>query len=45
MPNLESLRITRITLREIGLRLREPFEISSGLTTSRRILLVELRRG
>ena len=42
MPNLESLRITRITLREIGLRLREPFEISSGLTTSRRILLVEL---
>ncbi len=38
----ESLRITRITLREIGLRLREPFEISSGLTTTRRILLLEL---
>ena len=37
-----SLRLTRITLREIRLSLREPFEISSGLTTTRRILLVEL---
>lgn len=37
-----SLRLSRITLREIRLALREPFEISSGLTTDRRILLVEL---
>jgi O-succinylbenzoate synthase len=37
-----SLRLTRISLREIRLSLREPFEISSGLTTTRRILLVEL---
>jgi len=37
-----SLRITRVTLREIRLTLREPFEISSGVTTARRILLLEL---
>ena len=37
-----SLRVTRITLREIRLTLREPFQISSGLTTVRRILLLEL---
>ena len=37
-----SLRLSRITLREIHLTLREPFEISSGLTTDRRILLLEL---
>ncbi len=37
-----SLRVTRITLREIQLTLREPFQISSGLTTVRRILLLEL---
>ena len=37
-----SLRLTRITLREIRMTLREPFEISSGRTTARRILLLEL---
>lgn len=37
-----SLRLSRITLREIRLALREPFEISSGVTTDRRILLLEL---
>ena len=36
-----SLRLSRITLREIRLALREPFEISSGVTTDRRILLLE----
>ena len=35
--------IARITLREIRLPLKEPFQISSGVTTERRILLVELR--
>ena len=37
-----SLRLSRVTLREIRLALREPFEISSGVTTDRRILLLEL---
>lgn len=37
-----SLRLSRITLREIRMTLREPFEISSGRTTGRRILLLEL---
>jgi O-succinylbenzoate synthase len=37
------LRIERITLREIRLRLREPFRISSGVVDERRILLLELR--
>ena len=37
-----ALRIIRITLREISLALREPFQISSGLTTDRRTLLLEL---
>ncbi len=36
------LQIDRITLREIALPLVEPFQISSGVTTHRRILLVEL---
>jgi len=36
------LRIDRITLREIRLRLREPFRISSGVVDERRILLLEL---
>jgi len=40
-----SLRIGQITLREIRLSLREPFQISSGLTTDRRILLLELADG
>ena len=37
-----SLRLRRVTLREIRLTLKEPFEISSGSTTDRRILLLEL---
>ena len=36
------LRLDRITLREIRLRLREPFRISSGLVDERRIMLLEL---
>lgn len=36
------LRPVRLTLREIRLRLREPFRISSGTAHERRILLVEL---
>jgi O-succinylbenzoate synthase len=36
------LRIESITLREISLALKEPFQISSGTTVQRRILLVEL---
>ena len=39
------LRIDRITLREIRLRLREPFRISSGECVDRRILLLELHDG
>lgn len=35
-------KLERIVLREIRLRLKEPFRISSGLTTERRILLVEV---
>jgi len=37
-----TLRLERIVLREIRLPLREPFRISSGLTTERRIFLLEL---
>ncbi len=37
------LEVSRITLREIGLRLKEPFRISSGVAHERRILLVELQ--
>lgn len=36
------MRIDRVILRTIGLRLREPFRISSGVTEERRILLVFL---
>jgi O-succinylbenzoate synthase len=36
------IRLRHITLREIRLPLREPFAISSGVTTTRRILLVHL---
>ena len=39
------LRIESIELREIRLRLREPFRISSGVCHERRILLLELRDG
>jgi O-succinylbenzoate synthase len=37
------LRIESITLREIALALKEPFQISSGTQARRRIVLVELR--
>lgn len=36
------LQIVRVTLREIRLPLREPFQISSGTMSERRIALVEL---
>ncbi|HMC55762.1 MAG TPA: o-succinylbenzoate synthase [Gemmatimonadaceae bacterium] len=36
------IHLDRITLREIPLRLREPFRISSGVVEERRILLLEL---
>ena len=36
------LRIDRIALREIRLPLQEPFRISSGLVSERRICLLEL---
>ena len=36
------LHIQRITLREIRLALKEPFRISSGLVTERRICLLEI---
>jgi O-succinylbenzoate synthase len=36
------LQVDRIDLREIQLPLREPFQISSGTTTDRRIVLLEL---
>jgi o-succinylbenzoate synthase len=37
-----SLTLARLTLREIPLHLREPFRISSGTQTVRRVLLLEL---
>ncbi|MXZ69911.1 MAG: o-succinylbenzoate synthase [Acidobacteria bacterium] len=37
-----SISLSRITLREIRMPLREPFEISSGRTIERRILLLTL---
>src|SRR5258708_21846083 len=37
------MRIERIALREIRLPLKEPFRISSGMVTERRICLLELR--
>src|SRR3954470_20141910 len=36
------LRLDKIVLREISLPLKEPFRISSGVETVRRILLLEL---
>ena len=36
------INLNRISLREIRLRLREPFRISSGVVEERRILLLEL---
>ncbi len=41
-PAGRTLRIERITLREVRLRLREPFAISSGAVQDRRILLLQL---
>jgi o-succinylbenzoate synthase len=41
-PRDNVLHLDRITLREIRLRLREPFRISSGVMDERRILLLEL---
>ena len=39
------LTIQSVTLREISLKLKEPFRISSGVTSDRRILLLELDDG
>jgi O-succinylbenzoate synthase len=39
------IRIQQIQLREIHLQLKEPFEISSGTSRKRRILLVQLTDG
>lgn len=39
------LKIESVTLREISLKLKEPFRISSGVTFDRRILLLELDDG
>src|SRR5581483_11964683 len=36
------MRVESITLREIGMRLKAPFETSFGVTQQRRILLVEM---
>jgi O-succinylbenzoate synthase len=41
--NTTAVRLEQITLREIGLPLKEPFRISSGVVTDRRIMLLELR--
>jgi O-succinylbenzoate synthase len=41
----EPVRIQRIVLREIRLALKEPFRISSGAVSHRRILLLELTDG
>ena len=42
-PTVHSmLRLERVTLREIHLALKEPFRISSGVESERRILLLEL---
>lgn len=39
----DPLRIASLTLREISLTLKEPFQISSGIQSQRRILLLHLR--
>lgn len=39
------MRIDRLTIREIQLRLKAPFETSFGTTQNRRILLVEVQSG
>jgi o-succinylbenzoate synthase len=39
------LRVERLVLREIALPLREPFRISSGVVSQRRILVLELHHG
>ena len=44
MPDTSpTLHVDRIALREIRLALKEPFRISSGVCTERRIFLLELR--
>ena len=44
MPHIPTtLHLDRIVLREIRLPLKEPFRISSGVVTERRILLLHLR--
>lgn len=38
----DHVKIDRVVIREVRMRLREPFEISNGVTHERRVLLVEL---
>ena len=40
---MTTLTLTSVTLREIALPLKEPFQISSGVTTNRRICLLQLK--
>jgi O-succinylbenzoate synthase len=42
-PTAHPIQLERIVLREIRLPLKEPFRISSGVCTERRIMLLELR--
>jgi o-succinylbenzoate synthase len=42
LPSRRMIRLDRISLREIHLALKEPFRISSGVESTRRILLLEL---
>jgi O-succinylbenzoate synthase len=39
------VKVDRVTIREIRMQLREPFEISSGVSHDRRVLLVTLQSG
>ncbi len=39
------MKIERVRIREIRMRLREPFQISSGVSQDRRVLLVTLHSG
>ncbi|HEX9484239.1 MAG TPA: o-succinylbenzoate synthase, partial [Gemmatimonadaceae bacterium] len=42
MTGATKLHVDRIVLREVRLALREPFRISSGLVTDRRIAILQL---
>ena len=44
-PGEAHVKIDRVEIREIRMQLREPFEISSGVSHDRRVLLVALHCG